>query len=349
MRWHMRREQPKRSSSANVALGLAALAGGAVLWHYASRRPTYSFTGKVVLITGGARGLGLVMARKLIREGARVAICSRNEQQLQRATSELRAREGQVLGIVCDITNHAEVEGMVKMVLDTWGQIDVLINVAGMIQVGPMETMDLHDYQTAMDVHFWGPLYLISAVLPHMRRRQVGRIVNITSIGGRISVPHLLPYSASKFALVGLSEGLRAELAKDGILVTTVSPGLMRTGSPRNAIFKGRHKAEYTWFTISDSIPGLSMSADRAATQIIEACRQGTSAVTLSLPAKAAHLFHGLFPGLTSDIMAVVNRVLPKSGGIGKRAAPGYQSQSRLAPSLLTTLTEQAARRNNEL
>lgn len=338
----------RQSRSNWLALSLAA-AGGAVLLRYALRRPTYSFSDKVVIITGGARGLGLVIARKLAKEGAKLAICSRNNEQLQRAAVELRSRGAAVMAICCDVSQQAEVEQMVQHILSTWGRIDVLVNDAGQIQVGPLETMDLHDYRNAMDVHFWGPLYLISAVLPHMRRRQVGRIVNISSIGGRISVPHLVPYSASKFALVGLSEGMRAELAKDGILVTTVSPGLMRTGSPRNAIFKGQHRAEFTWFSIGDSLPFLTISADRAAAQIIEACRSGASALTLSLPARAAHLFHGIFPGLTSDIMALVNRVLPGPGGVGKRPIRGAESHSKLASFLLTALSDSAARHNNEL
>ncbi|MEJ7710408.1 MAG: SDR family oxidoreductase [Pyrinomonadaceae bacterium] len=139
---------------------------------------------------------------------------------------------------------------MVQRVTETLGGIDVLINNAGLIQVGPLEVMTLEDYEEAMRTHFWAPLYTILAVLPQMRRRQEGRIVNISSIGGKIAVPHLVPYSASKFALVGLSTGLRTELAKDKIVVTTVSPGLIRTGSPRNATFKGKHREEYAWFSI---------------------------------------------------------------------------------------------------
>jgi short-subunit dehydrogenase len=153
-----------------------------------------------------------------------------------------------------------------------------------------------------MKVHFWGPLYAISAVVPDMRQRKAGRIVNIASIGGKVNMPHLLPYNASKFALVGFSEGLRAELAKDHVAVTTVCPGLMRTGSPRNALFKGRHRAEYTWFSISDAVPLVSQSAERAARQIIEACKRGDAEVVLSLPAKVASVVHGLFPGLTADL-----------------------------------------------
>jgi short-subunit dehydrogenase len=124
-----------------------------------------------------------------------------------------------------------------------------------------MENMALSDYEHAMAVHFWGPLQLINAITPHMKARGQGRIVNITSIGGKVAVPHLLPYAASKFALVGLSEGLRAELLKDGVYVTTVCPGLMRTGSHLQAFFKGQHKKEYALFAIANASPLLSTTS----------------------------------------------------------------------------------------
>src|SRR5204863_2185868 len=161
------------------------------------------------------------------------------------------------------------------------GAIDVLVDNAGIIQVGPLETMTQEDFRRAMNTHFWGPLNTTLAVLPEMRRRKTGRIVNISSIGGKISIPHLVPYSASKFALVGLSEGLRAELAKDGISVTTVCPGLMTTGSPRNAFFKGQNQAEYAWFSISDALPGVAMNAEAAARAIIRACKRGDAEIVL--------------------------------------------------------------------
>ena len=167
-----------------------------------------------------------------------------------------------MLALPCDVTIREDVDALVREVAERLGPIDVLINNAGIISVGPVETMEIEDFQQAMATNFWGPLYAILAVLPGMRRRGEGRIANIASIGGKISVPHLVPYSASKFALVGLSEGLlRAELAKNGISVITIYPGLMRTGSPRHAIFKGRHRAEYAWFSVSDALPLVSMDA----------------------------------------------------------------------------------------
>jgi short-subunit dehydrogenase len=158
----------------------------------------------------------------------------------------------------------------------------------------------------------------------------------------------LLPYCASKFALVGLSEGLRAELVRDGIHVTTVCPGLMRTGSPQNAQFKGQHRNEYAWFSISDSLPFLSMDAQRAARQIVAACKRGSAEVILSLPAQLAVTFNGLFPGLTANILATANQLLPAAGGIGSARATGKESTSTLSSSVLTTLGERAAQNFNQ-
>jgi len=251
--------------------------------------------------------------------------------------------------VTCDVTDRAQVEEMVGAVRGHFGRIDVLVNNAGVIAVGPMEVMTREDYEEAMAIHFWGPLEAVLAAVPEMRARGEGRIVNVSSIGGKLSVPHLLPYSASKFALVGLSEGLRAELRKDGVLVTTVCPGLMRTGSPRNATFKGRHRAEYAWFSISDALPLASMDAARAAEQIVAACRRGDAEVVLSFPARLADKVHALMPGLTADLLGVVNRLLPAPGGIGTARAKGSESESAVSPSWLTTLSDQAAARNNEM
>jgi NAD(P)-dependent dehydrogenase (short-subunit alcohol dehydrogenase family) len=173
--------------------------------------------------------------------------------------------------------------------------------------------------------------------------------VNIASIGGKIAVPHMLPYCASKFALVGLSQGLRTELAQDGVYVTTVCPGLMRTGSPRHAWFKGRHRDEYAWFSISGSAPVASMNADRAAAEIIRACRYGRADATLSIPAKLAARFAALAPDIYADAAALINRLLPAPGGVGRQSIEGADSTSSLSPSLLTLLGERAAIRNNEL
>ena len=339
------------SENNNSGLLLAAAGVGALLAARAVARKwsEYDLKGKTVLITGGSRGLGLVMAREFASEGARLAICARDEVELERARADLQKRGAATLAVPCDLTDRSQVNEMVSVVRDHFGRIDVLVNNAGVIQVGPVEVMTLEDYEEAMRAHFWAPLYTTLAVLPEMRRRRDGRIVNISAIGGKISVPHLVPYSASKFALVGLSEGLRAELQKDGVVVTTVCPGLMRTGSPRNATFKGQHRAEYAWFSISDALPLTAMQAERAARQIIDACKHGDAEIVLTIQAQLAVKFHALFPGLTQDLLGLINRVLPGPGGIGRKRAKGKDSQSELSPSWLTALSDRAAERNNEV
>lgn len=303
---------------------------------------------KVVLITGGSRGLGLEIARQMAAEGARIAICARDEEELLEAADHLKKAD--VLTIPCDITDKQQVSDMVRKVYENMGPVDILINNAGIIQTGPVETMNQADYEEAMNTHFWGPFYIINEVLPHMIRRNEGRIVNISSIGGKISVPHLLPYSASKFALAGFSEGLGAEYKKNNIKVTTVYPGLMRTGSPRNIDVKGQYKKEYAWFKIADSLPGLSMNAEAAAKKIINAMRRGDKTLTLTFPAKLAIAIHGISPDLNISVFDLINRALPGAGKqVNRKARKGYESSSKFSKSVLTKKTDRAAERNNEV
>jgi NAD(P)-dependent dehydrogenase (short-subunit alcohol dehydrogenase family) len=331
-------------------VGLAGTAGAMCALKTLVRRARwFEFEGKTALVVGGSRGLGLVLARQLVRRGAKVAICARTEEDLRAAVDELGQRGGNVLAVTCDIRSQEQVQAMVQTVQDNLGPVEVLFNVAGIIEVGPLDAMTLDDFHEAMAINCWGPLHATLAVLPEMRRRKWGRIVNIASIGGKQAVPHMIPYDTSKFALVGLSHGLRTELAKDGILVTTASPTLMRTGSPRNAIFKGRHRDEYAWFSMGAGAPFASMSADRAARQILTACQAGDADVFITNWLNPPVLAARFAPVLTTEILSLINRFLPPMGGIGRQPAWGYESESSVSPSLVTTLNEQAATRNNEL
>ena len=227
------------------------------------------------MITGGSRGLGLAIARELGRLGAHVTIAARDDAELEAARQDLTSRGIGVSVIVSDLTDPTQASRLVERVVAERGRLDILVNNAGVIQVGPVEHMEIADFEEALAVHFWAPLQTMLSAIPVMRRQGGGRIVNVSSIGGKIGVAHLVPYCASKFALAGLSTAMRAELVKDQILVTTVSPGLMRTGSPFNAQFKGRHREEFTWFAVADSIPLLSIDAASAARKIVDACRCG--------------------------------------------------------------------------
>lgn len=327
--------------------GSVALAGWMVL---RASREKFSFAGKSVLITGGSRGLGLLLARKICAEGGRVALLARDANELRRARDRLRGEGGDALTVVCDLLDREQIERAVNEVTREFGAIDVLINNAGVIEIGPLAHMRREDFEKSMNLHFWAAFDLIERVVPQMRRRGGGRIVNISSIGGKMAVPHLAPYCASKFALTGLSDAMRAELALDNILVTTVTPGVMRTGSHVNAKFKGDHAAEYAWFSLSATMPITSLDGKRAAGQIVEACRRGQPALIIPFPARLGIAGNALFPNLTGAAMKLVNRLLPRPiDARGDQLLSGWQSRELESPGgWLRWFTGRAARRNNE-
>jgi NAD(P)-dependent dehydrogenase (short-subunit alcohol dehydrogenase family) len=304
-------------------------------------------TGRVALVTGASRGLGLALARELLRRGCRVVVCARDPEELERARAMLAQDGGTVLALPCDVADRDQVEELVGRVVDRFGSLDVLVANAGVIQVGPLATMRVEDFEDALGVMFWGTVLPTLTALPHLRRAG-GRIVTITSIGGKVASPHLLPYACAKFAAVGFSEGIAAELARDGVHVTTVVPGLMRTGSPVNAFFKGRAAREYSWFTLADSMPGLSMDAERAARRIVTGMQRGRTEITLTLPAKLAVRVHGVMPSTTIRALRLVNRLLPAADPDKALAVRGDVADAAVdSPTFhrLTALTRRAAQR----
>lgn len=338
-------------SPLKTVLGWAAAGVGVFLVAHAVIRELskLDLERKVVVITGGSRGFGLVLARRLALRGARLAICARSADDLELARQELEARGAEVIAMTVDVTENEEVKAMVRDVLLHYGKIDVLINNAGIIQVGPQELMGVDEYQVAMQTNFWSHLYAMQAVIPHFIDRRQGRIVNITSIGGKIAIPHLLPYTVSKFASVGLSEGMHAELKKHNIYVTTVVPNLMRTGSPLHADIKGDHEKEYAWFKHADSNPLFSQDPDKVAERIIEAIEYGESEVTLSLAGKAAAIVKGFAPGWVNLLMSVANKILPDAVTGNRQTVKGWEAESGLSQGPVSGLSDKAAARNNEL
>src|SRR5205814_7890280 len=254
-----------------------------------------------------------------------------------------------VVTVEGDLLDRDQIQAAVRKVIDDFDSIDILINNAGIIEVGPLDHMTREDYERAMRLHFWAPYELVSQIVPEMRLWGGGRIVNISSIGGKVAMPHFGPYSASKFALTGFSDAIRAELASDNIHVTTVAPGMMRTGSHVNAKLKGKHDKEFAWFAASAGAPLLSMNANRAARKILAACRRGQPSLTLTFAARAAILGNAFFPDLTGYAMKFVNRLLPGAGGEeGNKSRAGSQLR-RLTPERPTKLADRATEENNEV
>jgi len=332
-------------------IGLGAVA--AVRFVVRQRR-RIRLRGKNALVTGGSRGLGLEIARRLVERGVNVAIVARSVAELERAVDLLREHAlsdpetagVRVIGVPCDLEYASGIDSMIRTVRARLGPIDLLVNNAGAIQVGPLDAMTLEDFQRSMKLHCFAALRTSLAVRADMHARGGGRIANVASFGGVVSVPHLLPYSAGKFALVGVSQGLHAELAKEGIAVSMITPGLMRTGSPRNASFKGDHRKEYAWFSIADSLPLLSMPSRRAARRIVRALEFGDGYVVIGLPAKLGAILNAVAPDLTSRLLGFVNKLLPT--GTDRTTYTGAESQSALSPSTLTVLTDRAEAENNQ-
>jgi short-subunit dehydrogenase len=324
------------------------------------RRAADDLRGEVAVVTGASRGLGLLLARELAAGGCPLVICARDGAELDRAADQLRAAGADVTTVVCDITDPAAAQLLVDTALERYGRLDIVISNAGIIQVGPVQSATIAHYETALNTMALAPVRLALTALPVMRQQGHGRIVTIASIGGKLGVPHLLPYSTAKFAATGFSEGLRAELGRGPVTVTTVVPGLMRTGSHLQARFTGKAAQEFTWFALGASLPLLSMDAERAARQIVAAVRQRRPEIILTPAGQLVSRVANLAPGLTSEVLHLVQRLAlpaPPSAdaadpaGAGDQAVPGRAltpALPRWAFDRLTALGQAAASRFNE-
>jgi NAD(P)-dependent dehydrogenase (short-subunit alcohol dehydrogenase family) len=303
-------------ATAAVLFGIAKLASRV-------RKSPVNLRGKVALVTGGSRGLGLALAQELGDYGCQIALCARDAAELEQAAEKMREWRVEVDTFACDLSKEEEIEPLIGRVLARFGRIDILVNNAGLIQVAPFDNLEKDDFEKAMDLMFWGPVNLTLAVLPHMRRQGGGHVVNITSVGGRVAVPHLLPYSCAKFAFVGFSTGLSAELSPDDVHVMTVVPGLMRTGSYLNVPFKGQSSKEFAWFGLLGNLPGFSVSADFAARSIRESLQRRQATCTISLPARVLIHAEALLPEATRTIMQLTNELLLPGANAGDQERTG--------------------------
>jgi NAD(P)-dependent dehydrogenase (short-subunit alcohol dehydrogenase family) len=337
-----------RQALRSTTLALLGVSAAFALRAVVRRARAFDWRGKVVVVTGGTRGLGLLLAEELGRRGARVAVCGRDAEAVDAAERRLVRDLEHVLVHRGDIGERAEAERFVERVVAAWGRVDVLINNAGVIQVAPLPSLRVESLEEAMRSNFWTAAYMTFAALPHLRRQRGSRLVNIVSIGGRVAVPHLLAYAASKFALQGFSEGLFAELRAEGIPVVTVIPSPMRTGSFYNAEFLGNARAEFGWFSLGASLPILSIDARRAALRIIRGAELGAVEVHLGLPSYALSFLHGVAPRSTQRLMALLARLLPRPAGVPSDVWRGREVGSTLTQSIFLRLGNNAAIRNNE-
>ncbi len=291
-------------SALGAALGWWATRAGLGV---AARR---HLAGKVAIVTGGSRGLGLRIAHELAANGCALAICARTPAELNAAALELAGMGEGVMARVVDVSDAVQAKAFVEEVAAHFGRIDILVNNAGIIQAGPLEEMTLDDFHHCVDIDFWGVVHMTYATLPRLRAQGAGTIANVSSIGGDVAVPHLLPYSCAKAAATAFSEGLTAEMSGTGVKVVTVAPWLMRTGSLPYVYFKGRHEAEARLFGLG-MLPLVSVDAGRAARRIVQGIARGEARVTVGVLAKLARGAHALAPGLFARAMGGVGRLMP--------------------------------------
>ncbi|HEX4156810.1 MAG TPA: SDR family oxidoreductase [Acidobacteriaceae bacterium] len=314
---------------AGFATGIAETAfdvAGTALSTARALRPTQIPEGAVVLVTGGSRGLGLAIANRFAHNNIRLVLAARDLSELQSAQQQILAQQSHRRPedfhlVAADLTNPADCRRLIDETFARFGRLDILIHNAGVIEVGPAELQPTEAFERAMQLHLFAAIHTTWAALPRLYQqeplpgwRRRAAIVNIASIGGKIAVPHLLPYTASKFALVGFSEGLHAELRRHKIRVTTVCPGLMRTGGEEHAQFLGDQKAEALWFKLCAKTPGIATTPEHAADRIYRAVLHGCSEITITPQAWLAARFAGLCPNTTQLLNAFVNDyILPRA------------------------------------
>lgn len=305
-----------------------------------TRLATNRLTGQTVVIVGGSRGLGLDLARQLAAAGCKIALCARDTQEVERVRNELVSTGAAVFARPCDATQPDQVEDFIAATLHRFGSLDMLITCAATIQVGPLETMSDGDVDDALEQIFWSAYYPTMAVLSHMRERKAGRIVHVSSFGGKLGVPHMLPYCTAKFALTGFSASLRSEVAQDGISVTTITPGLLRTGAHVNAPFKGQHDKEYLWFSAGATLPLVSLPSATAARRILRAAARGDAESTLTSGIRLLVIANALAPKLVSRLLSLQNRLLPSAEGGTVKPLRGMEVAARSRSRLVRALDD---------
>ena len=297
--------------------------------------------GQVAVITGGSRGLGLALAHRFGRAGMKLVLAARKADELETARDGLlRAgdvkHEDDVLLVTADLNDKEQCAGIIAAARNAFGRVDLLINNAGIIEVGPVENQPVAAYERAMQTNFFAALYTSQAAMPGMLAAGAGAICNICSIGGKVPVPHLLPYTAAKFALTGYSEGLHAELKYKGIRVTTVCPGLLRSGGEMHAKFVGDVEKEKVWFNLGAKTPVIAADVHHAANRIFNAVDRGQAEMTITPQAWLAARVFGMAPNVSQGVAALVNRFAlpaPLPGGAAEEAGRDEEMVADPSPS----------------
>lgn len=282
--------------------------------------------GSTVVITGASSGIGRETSLAFARAGARVVAAGRRKQNLDELVKEIQSRDGHALAVQTDVSDQKQVERLIKRSLGEFGQIDTLVNNAGVGMAARFADQSIEDFKRVMDVNFWGAVYASKAVLPVMRKQPAGGvIINVSSIMGKRGVPFETAYCASKFALAGFSEALRGELMAEKIDVSTIFPGAVGT-----EIFQT--SANQTGLELPGFLP--KFPARELARVIVRDARFPQPEIVMALDAQVINIFNTLAPGL---IDIAIGLGVPFVEGLGGGKPPAtstgnlYNSRHRKA------------------
>ena len=257
-----------------------------------------NFKNKVVVITGASSGIGEASAIEFAKKNANVVLVARRKEKLLQVQKKISKYTDSTLICQCDISNKLQVKEMSDAVLDTFGRIDVLVNNAGFVIYGKVNELSTEEIIAQMETNYFGMVFCTKAFLPQMLEQHSGHIVNVASVGASFSVPGVASYCATKFAMLGFSEGLRHELAGTGVGLTVVSPIMVRT-----PLFDHPSFENFSKFST-----GISLSSETVAKTIIKASNSSRLELVVPSAARAGIWFKQTFPFFVNPIIGNIFR-----------------------------------------
>jgi short-subunit dehydrogenase len=252
-----------------------------------------NFKNKVIVITGASSGIGEAAAEQFAKKGANVVLVARRKEKLEQVEKKLAKHSVKTLVQVCDVSDKAQVKQMSDKVIETFSQIDVLVNNAGFVIYGKVEELSIEDIESQMQTNYFGMVNCTKSFLPHFLKQNSGHIVNVASVGGSFSIPGVASYCATKFAMLGFSEGLHHELHGKNVGVTVVSPIMVRTSLFDHPSFKNFTK----------HATGISLSSETVANAIIKAANSTRLEIVVPSVVRIAIWLKHTFPFLINPLL----------------------------------------------
>ena len=252
-----------------------------------------NFKNKVVVITGASSGIGEAAAEQFAKKGANIVLVARRKDKLDEVERKLSKYSTKILVQVCDVSDKEQVKLMSEKVIETFSKIDVLVNNAGFVIYGKVEELSIEDIESQMKTNYFGTINCTKYFLPHFLKQNSGHMVNVASVGGSFGVPGIASYCATKYAMLGFSEGLHHELHGTNVGVTVVSPIMVRTNLFDHPSFKN-----FTKFAT-----GISLSADTVAKAIIKASNSSRLEIVVPSFVRIGIWFKQTFPFLINPII----------------------------------------------